>query len=412
MRPLLRLSAPLIAALCAAPVLACAQARPATAPSAVDPHMAVAMRVLRASPLIDGHNDLPWAIREFRDAPHDVERYDLRQRTPGHTDLARLRAGMLGGQLWSVYIPGDTATARRGFAKVQLEQIDIAQRVFAKYPEVFEATTTAAGMRAAFARGKIGSVMGMEGGHAIENSLGALRAFGAMGVRYMTLTHNQHLDWADAHVANPRHGGLTRFGEEVVREMNRIGMLVDLSHTSPATMSDALNVTEAPVIYSHSGAYGVNPHTRNVPDSILARLPQNGGVVMVVFLPSFISTEVMSFGRLSTEQRAGRTAPRATIADVIAHIEHIKRLAGVDHIGLGADYDGMDDAPDGLPDVSGYPNLFAELSRRGWSEADLRKLAGENILRAMERAEQVAARLQRERPASTATIEQLDARAP
>jgi membrane dipeptidase len=412
MRPNLRSFTLFLAALCAVPVIACAQSRPAASAPATDPHMAIAMRVLRASPLIDGHNDLPWAIRQFADAPHDVERYDLRQRTPGHTDIARMRQGMMGGQLWSVYIPGDTATARLGFAKVQLEQIDIAQRVFAKYPDVLEATTTAAGMRAAFARGKIGSVMGMEGGHAIENSLGALRAFSAMGVRYMTLTHNQHLDWADAHVPNPRHGGLTKFGEEVVREMNRLGMLVDLSHTSPATMSDALNVTEAPVIYSHSGAFAVNAHTRNVPDSILARLPQNGGVVMVVFLPSFISPEVMAFGRLPAEQRAGRTAPRSTIADVIAHIEHIKRIAGVDHIGLGADYDGMDDAPDGLPDVSGYPNLFAELSRRGWSEADLRKLAGENILRAMERAEQVAARLQRERPASTATIERLDARAP
>jgi len=374
--------------------------------------MAIAMRVLRASPLIDGHNDLPWAIREWATAPHDVERYDLRQRTPGHTDIARIRQGLMGGQLWSVYIPGDTAAARYGFARMQLEQIDIAQRVFARYPDVFEATSTTAGMRAAFARGKIGSVLGMEGGHAIENSLGALRAYAAMGVRYMTLTHNAHLDWADSHIPNPRHGGLTKFGEEVVREMNRLGMLVDLSHTSPATMSDALNVTEAPVIYSHSGAFAVNAHTRNVPDSILTRLPQNGGVVMVVFLPGFISPDVMAWGRLTAEQRQGRSAPRSSIADVIAHIEHIKRVAGVDHIGLGADYDGMDSAPDGLPDVSGYPNLFAELSRRGWSEADLRKLAGENILRAMERAEQVAARLQRERPASTATIERLDARAP
>ena len=373
------------------------------------------MRVLRSSPLIDGHNDLPWAIREWKDFPHDVKRYDLRGTTPGHTDIARLRAGLLGGQLWSVYIPGDTSVARLGFAKVQLEQIDIAQRVFAKYPDVFEPTTTADGLRAAFGRGRIGSVMGMEGGHAIENSLGALRAYHAMGVRYMTLTHNVHLDWADSHVPNPRHGGLTEFGREVVREMNRLGMLVDLSHTSPATMSDALDVTEAPVIYSHANAFAVTNHTRNVPDSILARVATNGGVVMVVFLPAFVSQPVRDFERLPAAERAGRTRPRTTIADVVAHIEHIRRVAGVDHVGIGGDFDGFNEIEDGhvdgMEDVSSYPRLFAELSRRGWSEADLRKLAGENTLRVMEQAERVAARLQRERAPSTATIERLD-RAP
>jgi membrane dipeptidase len=398
MRPILRL---LTAALAAAPALACAQA-PVTGDRSdpADSVMARVQALLRATPLIDGHNDLPWAIRNFAAAPHSVEAYDLRRPTPGHTDIARLRAGMLGGQFWSVYVPGDTATARRGFAKVQLEQIDIAQQVFAKYPEIFEPATTAAGFRAAFARGRIGSVMGMEGGHAIENSLGALRAYYSMGVRYMTLTHNQHLDWADANTANPRHGGLTDFGREVVREMNRLGMLVDLSHTSPGTMSDALDVAEAPVIFSHSNAFAVANHARNVPDSILARLPRNGGVVMVTFVPGFISQAIVDRSRLPEAERT-QPAPRATLAQVVEHIEHIRRVAGVDHIGIGGDFDGIDEVVEGLEDVASYPRLFAELARRGWSDADLKKLAGENVLRAFERAEQVAARLQQTRGAST-----------
>lgn len=408
MRTLLRFAS---AALVAAPLLACAQARPqsstATAP---DRHLEIARRVLSTSPLIDGHNDLPWAIRENAAAPKDVEAYDLRGTVPGHTDVARLRAGLLGGQLWSVYIPGESNVAREGYAKVQLEQIDIAQRVFAKYPEIFEPTTTALGLREAFAHRRIGSVLGMEGGHAIENSLGALRVYAALGVRYMTLTHNVHLDWADSHVAGAPHGGLTPFGREVVREMNRLGILVDLSHTSPGTMSNALDVTEAPVIFSHSNARAVTDHTRNVPDSILTRVARNGGVVMVTFVPSFASQRTLDFSRLPEAERAGRTAPRATLADVVAHIEHIKRVAGVDHVGIGGDFDGIDDVIEGLEDVSTYPALFAELSRRGWTEAELRKLAGENILRVMEQAERVAARLQRERPASTATIEALDGR--
>jgi membrane dipeptidase len=379
----MRLHSALLAAALVAPALACAQA-----PVSTDPNIARAERVLRSTPLIDGHNDLPWAIRQSADAPHDVEAYDLRRPTKGHTDLARLRRGMVGGQFWSVYIPGDTSIARQGYAKVQLEQIDIALRVMAKYPDTFQSITTAAGFRQAFAAGRIGSVMGMEGGHAIENSLGALRAFHAMGVRYMTLTHNAHLDWADAHIANPRHDGLTPFGMEVVREMNRLGMLVDLSHTAVSTMSDALDVSEAPVIWSHSNARAVHNHTRNVPDEILRRLPRNGGVVMVTFVPGFVTT-----------------APKATLAQVADHIEHIRRVAGVDHVGIGGDFDGIDTVVEGLEDVSKYPALFAELARRGWSEADLKKLAGENILRVMEQAERVSARLQRERAPSTLTID-------
>jgi membrane dipeptidase len=310
-----------------------------------------------------------------------------------------------------VYIPGEDDTKALGYARVQLEQIDIARQVFARYTDVLEPVETAQGFRDAFAHGRIGSVMGMEGGHAIENSLGALRVYYALGVRYMTLTHNVHLDWADAHVPNPRHGGLTAFGEEVVREMNRLGMLVDLSHTSPATMSDALDVSEAPVMWSHANAFAVANHTRNVPDSILRRLPQNGGVVMVTFVPGFVSQTQVDWNRTPAAQRTG-PAPGATLAQVADHVEHIRRVAGVDHVGIGGDFDGIDDVVRGLEDVASYPRLFAELARRGWTEAELRKLAGENILRAMAQAERVAARLQRERAPSTATIEQLDQRAP
>ena len=379
------------------------------APRPTTEHVALAERVLRDSPLIDGHNDLPWAIRQSTAAPHDVEAYDLRERTSGHTDLDRLRSGLLGGQFWSVYVPGDTATARLGFAKVQLEQIDIARRVIEKYPDAFEPVTTAAGFRTAFARGRIGSVLGMEGGHAIENSLGALRAFYALGARYMTLTHNQHLRWADAAAGAPVLGGLSPFGKEVVREMNRLGMLVDLSHVSPGTMSNALDVTEAPVIFSHSNAFALATHVRNVPDSILARMKDNGGVVMVTFVPGFTSQALIDFNRTPAPQRpANARAPRATLSQIADHIEHIRKVAGIDHVGIGGDFDGIDDVVDGLEDVSSYPRLFAEMARRGWTEGELSQLAGGNVLRVFEQAERVAARLQRERVPSTATIGTLD----
>jgi len=395
---------------------------------AQDPHMAKAMRVLRTTPLIDGHNDLPWAIRINPAAPMDVDAYDLTKRTAGHTDIPRLRAGMLGAQFWSVYIPGEIGDS--GYAKVQLEQIEIAKRIFRKYPTVFQPVYTAAQVRTAFANKKIGSFLGMEGGHAIENSLGALRAFYDLGARYMTLTHNVTLDWADAGNDTHRHGGLTRFGEEVVREMNRLGMLVDLAHTSPGTMSDALNVAEAPVIWSHACARAIADVPRNVPDSIIARLPKNGGIIMVTFVPQFLSQKVVDYGaaeeaksrelrtqfgtdsvaynRAMTQWRSDNPQPRATIADVVAHIEHIKKVAGVDHVAIGSDYDGVDALPVGLEDVSKYPALFAELSRRGWTERDLRKLAGENVLRVLTQAERVAASLQKSRPPSTKTIAQLD----
>lgn len=375
------------------------------AAQAPDEHLAVARRVLSSTPLFDGHNDLPWAIREFESAPHDVAAYDLRTRTPGHTDIERLREGMVGAQFWSVYIPPDAVAA--GAAKTQLEQIDIAKQVFARYPDVFEETLTPDAAIAAFEAGRIASVMGMEGGHAIENSLGALRAFFELGARYMTLTHSANIDWADSCCEPPEHGGLTEFGKEVVREMNRLGMLVDLSHVAPTTMHDALEVTEAPVIFSHSSARGVTDHPRNVPDDVLERLPANGGVVMATFVPAFINAEVAAYEQQSPEPDPA-AGPSATLDDVIAHIEHIRRVAGIDHVGIGSDFDGISSTPVGLEDVSTFPVLFAELSRRGWTEAELRKLAGENVLRVWRQAELTAQRLRRERPASTATIEQLD----
>ena len=404
----------LAAALLAFPLAACGgmrapQAQPTPEPSAAD--LERARRVLEASPLIDGHNDLPWEIRNYEPAPFDVEAYDLRTRTPGHTDIARLREGRVGGQFWSVYIPGDTTTARLGFSKVQLEEIDIARRMIATYPDVFVPVTTAAGFRSAFADGRIGSAMGMEGGHAIENSLGALRAFYDLGARYMTLTHNQNVAWADANAGQPVLGGLSEFGKEVVREMNRLGMMVDLSHVSDGTMSDALDVTEAPVIFSHSNARAVAQHLRNVPDSILRRMPDNGGVVMVTFVPGFISQDVIDFYKVPVRQRpAGAVAPRATISQVADHIEHIRDVAGIDHVGIGGDFDGIEEVVLGLEDVSTYPRLFAELARRGWSDADMAKLAGGNVLRVFEEAERVAARLRRTRSPSTKTIEELDRR--
>ena len=425
-----------LAALFAATALHAQQ--PQGTPSS-DPYLARAIRVLTAQPVVDGHNDLPWRIREDKVHPMDVEAYDLRTRTAGMTDLARLKAGHVGGQFWSIYIPGERADAtyrpngavssQPGYARAQLEQIDIARRVIAKYPEL-QWATTADSVRSAFARGKVGSMLGLEGGHAIENSLNLLRVYYGLGARYMTLTHNVTLDWADAALDSAKHGGLTPFGREVVREMNRLGMLVDLSHVSPGTMSAALDVTAAPVIFSHSAARALVDHPRNVPDTILARVPKNGGVVMVPFVTSFVSKAVYeddnalaAFTADAARRhpndpaavradvaswRAAHPRPKATIAEVANAIEHVRQVAGVDHVGIGSDFDGIDETVVGLEDVSKYPAVFAELARRGWSDADLKKLAGGNVLRVLAQAEQVAKRLQRERPPSTATIEELD----
>jgi membrane dipeptidase len=397
--------APLVALLT---VAACAPSHLQT--QSDDPHLATALRVLATTPLVDGHNDLPWAIRTDETAPMDVAAYDLRARTAGHTDIDRLRQGRVGIQFWSVYVP--SRAVAEGAARVQLEQIDIARQIFARYPEVFRETLTADHAVAAFSDGYIASVMGLEGGHVLENSLGALRAYYDLGARYLTLTHSDNTDWADAATDTPRHNGLSAFGREVIREMNRLGMMVDLSHVSPATMHAAIDVSEAPVIFSHSSARGVTDHPRNVPDDVLRRMPQNGGVVMVTFVPQFLNTEVARWQSQPESYRRATPAPRATLADAVRHIEHVRDVAGIDHVGIGGDFDGISTVPIGLEDVSTYPVLFAELSRRGWSESDLRKLAGDNALRVWRENERVAQRLQAERGPSTATIQQLDGAPP
>ncbi len=410
---------------------ACAVLVAGAAPGAAqqDAALAHARALLKTVPLIDGHNDLPWEIRASDSAPRDVQAYNLNLPTRGNTDIARLRAGQVGAQFWSIYIPGEAKDS--GYARMQLEEFDIARRMIAMYPKDLQFVTTADGIEQAFKAGKIGSLLGLEGGHAIENSLGALRSYYDLGARYMTLTHNVTLAWADAAQDTAAHGGLTPFGREVVREMNRLGMMVDLSHVSPAVMSNVLDIAESPVIFSHSSARAITDHRRNVPDSILKRLPKNGGVVMVTFVPGFVNTRfgaweasrdsvVSTLLASGADSAAVRTQVRAWVAanprpatpmsDVADHIEHIRKVAGADHIGLGSDFDGMGPVtPVGLEDVSKFPDLFAELIRRGWKDGDLKKLAGENMLRVMRANEATARRLQAARPASTKTIQELDA---
>jgi membrane dipeptidase len=390
-----------------------------------------AHRVLDRHPVFDGHNDLPWWIRRDAPRPMDVRAYDLRTRVSGHTDIERLRQGRVGAQWWSVYIPGEVADS--GFAVMQLEQIDIARQIIDLYPDVFELALTASDVERVMGSGRIASLLGMEGGHAIENSLGALRAFYDLGVRYMTLTHNQTLDWADAAAGPARHDGLTEFGREVVREMNRLGMLVDLSHVSPATMHATLDVAAAPVIFSHSSARALTDVPRNVPDDVLRRMPANGGLVMITFVPQFVNTAVAEYGfgrppalqaeldrrlaaattaaqreRITAEFWAANPRPRATLSDVADHIDHVRLVAGIDHVGLGSDFDGITDVVVGLEDTSTFPALFAELIRRGWSDEDLGKLASDNMLRVMRDAELAARQLQRQRGPSTAALEAVD----
>jgi membrane dipeptidase len=373
-----------------------------------------ARRLLARHPVVDGHNDLAWTIRNDPKARGDVAAYDLRRPTRGDTDLARLRAGGVGGQFWSVYIPGDLP--RGGFARTQLEQIDVARRVIARYPEALAPAYTAADVERARRRGRIASLLGIEGGHAIEGSLGALRAYYDLGVRYMTLTHNVTLDWADSCNDVRRHGGLTAFGKEVVREMNRLGMLVDLAHASPETMAHALDVSAAPLISSHSSCRALTDVTRNFPDAILRRLPRNGGVIMITFVGPFVSqaaadaraaaiaelkprlegvSDPAKRHRLERALLRSHRLPKASVADIADHVEHARRLAGVDHVGIGGDYDGNDEWPVGMEDVSTYPLLFAELIGRGWSDRDLAKLSRGNIIRVMREAEAAAARLSR-----------------
>ena len=397
----------------AAGVITPVRAQTTTAPN--DKYLVRARRILKTTPLIDGHNDLPWRIREDTIARGSVDAYDLRTHRPGQTDLDRLRKGMVGAQFWSVYTPGEYRDS--GYARVQLEQIDIARRVIEKYPDRLALALSPADIRREFRQGKLASLLGLEGGHAIEHSLGALRAYYDLGVRYMTLTHNVTLDWADAALDSARNNGLSPFGDSVVREMNRLGMLVDLSHVSAATMSAALNVTQAPVIFSHSAARALVDVPRNVPDSILRRVTKNGGIVMVPFVTGFVSPAIFLYDesrpsmrdlrqkygsdtaaitRAVNDWRKTHPEPRATLSQVADQIEYVRKVAGIDHVGIGGDFDGITEVVQGLEDVSTYPALFAELARRGWSDGDLRKLAGENFLRVFAEAEAVAKRMRKQ----------------
>jgi membrane dipeptidase len=372
-------------------------------------YRAQALRILRTTPLIDGHNDIPDAIRE-RGGLDSVDFSVLQPKLM--TDIPKLRAGAVGAQFWAAYVPVTTIHEGEHPAVYALEQIDLVHRLCAKYPGTFAEARTAAQIERNFKAGKISCLIGIEGGHAIENSLGALRAFYDLGVRYMTLTHWETIDWADAATDSAKHDGLTAFGEQVVLEMNRLGMLVDLSHVSDATMMDALRVSRAPVFYSHSSARALANHVRNVPDSILRIVGQKGGVVMVNFNPGFVSEAVRLHGdSMQAWARALRAAgadsatrddslktwtargPKATLKQAADHIEHVRDVAGVDHVGLGSDFDGITDVPVGLEDVSKFPDLVAELLRRGWSEANVRKVVGLNALRLMRDAERVRAQM-------------------
>ncbi len=382
-------------------------------PASAQDSAAAARRILERTPLIDGHNDLPWALRQNHgNDPHAVDlATDLEASTELHTDIPRLRAGGVGGQFWSVYVPASLTPVEA--AKATFEQIDTVKRIVAAHPDVFELATTADDIVRIHRAGKIASLIGMEGGYSIDDSLGLLREFFDAGARYITLTHSRTTTWADSATDAPKWGGLSPFGEDVVREMNRLGMLVDLSHVSEETMLDAIRVSKAPVIFSHSSARAVTAHPRNVPDRVLRETRANGGLVMVTFVPGFVSETVRAWnaGRAAEDARlkslnpgnaaavteglaAWTTAnpiPTASIGDVADHFDHVKAVAGIDHVGIGGDFDGVDALPVGLDGVDDYPALLAELMRRGWTEADIRKLAGENVLRVMRASEAYAA---------------------
>ncbi len=378
----------------------------------------------KQTPLIDGHNDYPWALREK--AQRNLDKLDIAKAQPSiMTDIARLKAGGVGGQFWSVYVPVELTG--QSAVTATLEEIDTVHQMIRRYPETFELAVTADDVERIFKKGAIASLIGMEGGHSIDNSLAALRMFHRLGARYMTLTHSKNTAWADSATDEPKAGGLSPFGEEVVREMNWLGMLVDLSHVSPATMEDAIRVSQAPVLFSHSSARAVNDVPRNVPDHVLQLLPKNGGVVMVTFVPGFLSPKVAAWSKLQTAEQsrlaqllsndtaavtrgveawtAANPAPRALVSDAADHIDHIRKLAGIDHVGLGGDFDGITSVPQGLEDVSKYPSLTAELLRRGYKDDDVRKILGRNVLRAMREAEKVSKKLQAERAPSVMLFE-------
>ena len=387
-----------------------------------------ARAIHKQSPLIDGHNDYPWALRDL-DPGRDFSRADITGSVPKlMTDIPRLRQGGLGGQFWSVYVP--STMQGKEAVRATLEQIDIVHRMTRRWPETFVMARTATEVERTFKSGKIASMIGMEGGHSIDNSLATLRMLSALGAGYMTLTHSANVPWADSATDKPVLGGLSKFGEEVVREMNWLGMLVDLSHVSPDTMADAIRVSEAPVIFSHSSARAICDVPRNVPDNVLQMVPKNGGVVMITFVPGFISQAVADHGVKSAAAlqsyraqfpnneayvsaamerwRAENPEPRATLSQVADHIDHVKKVAGIDHIGLGGDFDGITTVVQGLEDVSKYPDLTAELLKRGYTEQDMKKILGLNVLRVMREAERVSMELRKKRGPSTATIEAMD----
>src|SRR6476620_2491274 len=383
--------------------------------------------LLARHPVLDGHNDLLWEAREK--VGYDFDRLDIEAGgTPTHTDLPRLAQGGVGGQFWSVFVPaslgGDDAVS------ATLEQIDAGHQMVARYAGRLAFARTADEVAGAWESGRIASLLGAEGGHSINNSLATLRMLHVLGVRYLTLTHNSNVDWADSATDVPVHHGLSAFGVEVVREMNRIGMLVDLSHVSADTMRDALRVAEVPAIFSHSSARAVCDSPRNAPDDVLESLRDNNGVCMVTFVPTFVNPEAAAWRReLNTvaaaqgvtpadaaympfydEYSLTHPVPKATLADVVRHVEHVRDVAGVDHVGLGGDYDGVATLPEGLEDVTGYPRLLAALADRGWSDDDLGRLTSGNILRVMSEAEEGARALQEKRGPSLATIDELDSR--
>ena len=371
-------------------------------------HLSRATALLAANPLVDGHNDLPWALRELAgpDPAAAVAGTDLAAGVAEvQTDLPRLRAGRVGGQFWSVWVPCSLTGAAA--VRTTLEQVDLVHLLAERYPDELQLATTADEAEEAFASGRVASMLGAEGGHSIDSSLDALRELRRRGVRYMTLTHNENTPWADSATDEPVHGGLTDFGVEVVRECNRLGVIVDLSHVAATTMRDALAATSAPVLFTHSSCRAVADHPRNVPDEVLSALAGNGGVCMLTFVPEFVSAAAAEWSRRVRDEMAevgvdprdldarhafvdrwdGPPCPQATLADVVAHVEHAREVAGIDHIGIGGDYDGTPTLPVGLSDVASYPVLFAALLERGWSEEECAKLAGRNVLRVLRAAD-------------------------